>query len=172
MGSGIYQLSVLNDFLWIYWRDYYHDVLQLLWLDWSLAVPHWRDQKHNTIISLSHMYILSWKGSSVGGTLYTRFFISNPFFNPNSVLLNFFMNWASNIAYRCCLIHTTIITKRHILYLVYLCPCLGLSMSYLCDLFFIFIAINHINLKTYLFFVHFSEYLVLFLDDNVDKESE
>ena len=45
-------------------------------------------------------------------------------------------------------------------------------MSYVCDLFFIFIAINHINLKTYLFFVRFSEYLVLLLDDNVDKESE
>ena len=48
----------------------------------------------------------------------------------------------------------------HILYLVYLCPCLGLFMSYLCDLFFIFIFIvNHITFKqTYLFFVHFLEW--------------
>ena len=57
----------------------------------------------------------------------------------------------------CCLIH--IITLRHILYLAYLCPCLGLClfMSCICYLFFIFslifIAINHItSLKqTYLF---------------------
>ena len=41
------------------------------------------------------------------------------------------------------LIHIVIITLKHILYLVYLCPCLGLGlfMSYLCDLFFIFILI-------------------------------
>ena len=51
-------------------------------------------------------------------------------------------------------------------------------MSYIRDLFFIFIlgfiVINHItSLKqTKLFFVHFLEYLLLFLDDNVDEESE
>ena len=51
-------------------------------------------------------------------------------------------------------------------------------MSYLCDLFFIFslifIAINHItSLKqTQLLFVPFLEYLLLFLDDKVDEESE
>ena len=46
-------------------------------------------------------------------------------------------------------------------------------MSHLCDLFFIcniiFIVINHI---TYLFFVHFLEYLLFFLGDNVDEASE
>ena len=64
---------------------------------------------------------------------------------------------------RYCLIHITIILLRHILYLVYLCPCLGLGllMSYLCDPFFIFslilIVINHITSfkQMYLFFVHF-----------------
>ena len=73
----------------------------------------------------------------------------------------------------------TIFILRHILYLVYLGPCLdlGLFMSYLLDLFFIFnlifITINHITLKqTRLFFVHFLEYLLIFLDDNVDEESE
>ena len=51
-------------------------------------------------------------------------------------------------------------------------------MSILCDLFFIFslifILINHItSLKeTHLFFVHFLEYLLLFLNDNVDEESD
>ena len=70
---------------------------------------------------------------------------------------------------RGCLLQTTIIIRRHILYLVYLCLflCLGLFMSYLCDLLFtfslIFINTNHsISL----------EYLLLFLDDSVDEESE
>ena len=50
-------------------------------------------------------------------------------------------------------------------------------MSYLCDLFIfslIFIVINHITSfrQTHLFFVHFLEYILLFLDDNMDEESE
>ena len=55
---------------------------------------------------------------------------------------------------------------------------LGLLMSYLCDLFLIssliFIFINHItSLKqTHLAFVQFLKYLLLFLDDNLDEESE
>ena len=81
---------------------------------------------------------------------------------------------------RCCLMHITIIILRQILYLVYLCPCLGvgLFMLYLCDLFLIFslifVAISHIiSLKqAQLFFVRFLEYLPLFLDDKVDRESE
>ena len=81
---------------------------------------------------------------------------------------------------RYCLIPVTIILLRHILYLVYLCQCLGLSLflSYPYDLFsifsLIFIVINPItSLKqTHLFFVHFSEYLLLFLDENVDEESK
>ena len=81
---------------------------------------------------------------------------------------------------QCCLKHITIIILRYILYLVYLCPCLGfgLFMSYICDLFFIFslafIIINPItSLKqTHLFFAHFLEYLLLLLDDNVYEESE
>ena len=44
---------------------------------------------------------------------------------------------------RCCLIHISIILPRHFLYLLYFCPCLdiGLFVSYLCGLFFIFIFI-------------------------------
>ena len=44
---------------------------------------------------------------------------------------------------RCCLIHKSIIILTHFLYLLHLCACLELSlfMSYLCDLFFIFIFI-------------------------------
>ena len=70
----------------------------------------------------------------------------------------------------------------HILYLVYLGPCLrlGLFKSYLISLFFIFnltfITINHnhvISLKqTHLFLAYFLEYLLLFLDDNMYEESQ
>ena len=62
--------------------------------------------------------------------------------------------------------------SRHILYLVYWCPYLGLGLfkSLLCDLFFIFsltfIVINQITS----FIVDFSEYFPLFLDDNVKPQ--
>ena len=41
---------------------------------------------------------------------------------------------------RCCLIHVTMIIRRDIFYLIYLCPCLGLDlfMSYIAVLFVIF----------------------------------
>ena len=43
----------------------------------------------------------------------------------------------------CCLINISIIIVRHVMYLLYLRPCLdvGLFMLYLCDLFFSFIFI-------------------------------
>ena len=83
----------------------------------------------------------------------------------------------------CYLIHITTGVLRRILYIVYLGPSLALVlfMSYLCDFFFfflifslIFIVINPIAplKQTHLLFVHFLEYLLLFLDDNVDEESE
>ena len=81
---------------------------------------------------------------------------------------------------KCCSIHITIIILRHILYLVSLCPFLGLGlfMSNLCDVLFIFslifILANHIASfkQTHLIFVHFLEYLLLFLNDKVDEEIE
>ena len=66
---------------------------------------------------------------------------------------------------------------RHFLHLPYLCPCLdlGLFMSYLCDLFnifiFIFIMINRMIswIERHLFFwIFFS--VLLFLDDNLGEE--
>ena len=70
--------------------------------------------------------------------------------------------------------------ERHISYLEYFGPCLGLGlfMSYLGDLFYIssliFIAIHsRTSLKqTHSFFARFLDYLLLFLDDNVDEESK
>ena len=107
------------------------------------------------------------------------FFINSAFCNSALVLLYSFINWALNIA-EVLLKTSTIIILRHILYLVYLYPCLDLSlfMSYFCDVFFIFslifIAVNHMkSLKqTHFFFVHFLEYLLSVLVDNVDEESE
>ena len=53
------------------------------------------------------------------------------------------------ISLKCCLIHITIIILRYILYLVYLCPALGLFLSHLYNIFFIFslifIVINLYN---------------------------
>ena len=79
----------------------------------------------------------------------------------------------------CCLIHLSIIILWHILHLAYLVLCLGLGlfMSYFCDLFSIFIVIfiasDSITLKlTHLFIAHFLEYLLLFVNDNMDEESK
>ena len=145
-------------------------------------------------------------------TLNIHFCISNAFFNSASVLLNFFMNWASNVAYVLLstyknvrelssltfLVHITVIILRHSLYLVYLCTCLRLGlyiyiylfisvyiylglrlfMSYWFDLFiifnFTFIVMNHTTTltQTYFFFVHFLDYLLLILDDDMNEESK
>ena len=79
-----------------------------------------------------------------------------------------------------CITYITIIILRYILYSVYLCPCLvlGLFMSYICDVFFffilVFIAINYVTplKQMYFFFLHFLEYLLLFLNDNMDQTSK
>ena len=69
------------------------------------------------------------------------------FFNCATVLLNFF----SECSFKCCLgvaEYIVIIVLRYNLYLIYLCPCLldlGQFLSYLCDIIFIFIVINHIT---------------------------
>ena len=67
----------------------------------------------------------------------THFFISNAFFYLTFSLTELQM------LLRCRLINISIIIVRHFLYLLYLCPCIdsGQFISYLCDLFFIFIFI-------------------------------
>ena len=81
----------------------------------------------------------------------------------------------------CCLIHLSIIILRHFLYLLYLYPCLdlGLFMSYLCNIFFIFFMINRImelpwshEYRHTRSFAYFSEYVLLFLDNDVKEECE
>ena len=72
------------------------------------------------------------------------------------------------------------IILRHILHLAYLCHIWYLRPRsiYVVSFYFVFdfqphfIAMNHItSLKqTHLFFVHFLEYLLLFLDDNVNEK--
>ena len=112
--------------------------------------------------------------------LCTRFFYKQHFFSTQPQCLLAFSWIELQTLPRCCLIHSSIIILRNILYLVYSCPCLGLGlfMSYLGDPFFffslIFIVINRItSLKqTHLFFIHILEYLLLFLDDNKMKKAD
>ena len=112
---------------------------------------------------------------------HTRFFFCKQrFFSTQPQCCLTFLWIELQVFLRCCLIHISIIVLRYILHLVYLSPCLGLGlfMSYLCDLFFIisltFIVINHITSfkQTYLFFVQFLEYLLLFDHDDVDEQSQ
>ena len=101
-------------------------------------------------------------------------------YNLHDCTFNFFMNWASNVAYVLLSTDKHHYTESHISYLVYFGPCLGLGlfMSHIGDLFFIFnlifIAINSItSLKQmYLFHAHFLDYLLLFLDENLNEESK
>ena len=99
----------------------------------------------------------------------TRFFYKQSFFSTEPHCCLTFSQIELQFLLRCSFIHITILKLRHILYLVYSCPCLGLGlfMSCLCDPFFffsfIFIVINHINSL---------EYALLFLNDNVHEESE
>ena len=107
------------------------------------------------------------------------FYKQRVFWTPPQYCLT--LSWIElQMLLRRCLIHIAIFVPGHILYLVYLCPCLGLGllMSYPCDLFFmfilIFIVINYItSLKqAHLVFVQLLKFLILFLEDNIDEESE
>ena len=112
------------------------------------------------------------------------FFYKQRFFSTQPQCCLTFLWIELQMLLRCCLIQTSIIILRNFLYLPYLCLCLDLGLffvvpkftSYIRDLFFIFIFIfNTINsivsvIQTYLFFFLFLEYVLLFLDDNVNKE--
>ena len=115
----------------------------------------------------------------------TRFFCKQRYFltQPQCCLT---FSWIElQVLLRCCLIYITIIILRHILYLVYLCPCLGLNqfMSYLCDSFFFFFNFqphfqchwshNAIKANALVFSTFFRmSCLLLFLVHNVDEESK
>ena len=109
---------------------------------------------------------------------YTHFLQAILFFSTFfSVGQSFNESWIElRVLVRCCLMHKSIITLRHILYLLYLYLCLELSpfMLYLCDLRFIFIMINCIIswIQAHMFFCLVLEYVLLFLDDNLVEECE
>ena len=82
------------------------------------------------------------------------------------------------------LIHITHIVLCHILYLVYLCPCIGLDLFMsvyvvlcICRIFHFHLhflhnqSYNPIKTDT-LVFTHFYEYFLLFLDNNLYEESK
>ena len=78
---------------------------------------------------------------------------------------------------RCCLIHMTIIILRHCICSIFVSMCRPRSAyaESLCFVFHFqpyFHRMNHITSwkQTRLLFVHFLEYLLLFLEDNVDKK--
>ena len=132
------------------------------------------------MIQLNQYLRVNVRIKSAGNFNIHAFFYKQRFFSTHPRCCLTFSWIELQMLLKCCLIHLTIIIRRHILYSEYLCRCLGLDlfMSYLYYLFFIFglifIVINHITSfkQTYLLFVHYLEYLLLFLDDNEDEESE
>ena len=80
---------------------------------------------------------------------YMLFFHKKRFFSTQCQCCLKFLWIELQMLLRCCLIQISIIILRHFLCLVYSCPCLYLClfslvpsfMSYICDLFFIFIFI-------------------------------
>ena len=118
-------------------------------------------------------------GVIIKGSIYLRwhrdkkhkFFYKHRFFiiQPQCCLI--FSLIELKMLLRCYLVHTSIIILKKNLYLVYFCPyvSLGLFVSYLYGLFFIFslifIFINYMtSLKqTQLVFAHFLEHLLIFL---------
>ena len=124
------------------------------------------------------------------------FFISNASFNPSSVMINVFLNWATNVSK--VLLNTykhyhhdktfsiftisVFMSRSRSIYVV------SIWSIYLCDIFivvsidlfliFIFILINRIfhecrHACPFAFFVEYVlEYVLLFLDDKLDEEYE
>ena len=121
-------------------------------------------------------------------TLHWKFFLNRSFFCeqrffPTQWQCSLTFSWIEfQMLLRCFLIHITIFILRHILYLVYFSPCLGLDlfMLYLCDfvIYFSFLPSYSLPLiiechiwsyiiikQTHLFFLHFSQYILLYLDE-------
>ena len=75
--------------------------------------------------------------------VYALFCYKQYFFTTQPQCCLIFLWVELQVLFRCCLIHINTIMQKHFLCLLYLCPCLnlGLYMSHLCDLLFIFISI-------------------------------
>ena len=99
-------------------------------------------------------------------------------FNLTLWLLNFFMNWASNVAQVLLNTCNHQYIETHFIFSIFFTMSRPRPIFYFCDILYIlsliFVVVNHITSleQTHLYFVHFVEYLLLFLDDNVDKNSE
>ena len=127
----------------------------------------------NFIETLVHK-VLVWKcllsfWSFWSALLYTHVFYKQRFFSTQPKFCWTFSRIELQMLLGYCLIHRSIWDAYYIL-----CPCLELSlfMSYLCDLFFIFIFI-FITINRIISWIqklaYFWEYVLLFLDDDVMK---
>ena len=74
---------------------------------------------------------------------YTGFFVSIAFFQPSLSIGQLFHELSFKCCFRCCLIHTNIIILRYLIFTIFLSMFRSRSIyiSYLCDLYFIFILI-------------------------------
>ena len=118
-----------------YDKDYFKINLQrLLMLLLKAIVTYWcwrSWRPFNRAIQWSQMTNSQWPLTDH----YFKHCISNTFFffffSPALVLLKFFMNWSSNIAWVLLNIYISIINLWHFLYLLYLCPYLDLESVYM-----------------------------------------
>ena len=138
-----------------------------------MLLKKWYHVDYFIYLSTYLLFITSWlkKQNKI-----TRLFYKQHFFSTQTQCCLTFSWVELQMLLRCCLIDISANILRHILYLVFLCPCIGLSlfMSYLCDL-FSFLASFSLSLIKYPRLNNRRtcfEYLLLFLDDNMDKESE
>ena len=110
---------------------------------------------------------------------HTCLFYKQPFFSTQPQCCLTFWWIELQVLLRCCLIHNHHFTDTHFIFSILVSmsmpgPAYVVSMWSILIFSLIFIVINHItSLKQMdLFFVHFLEYLLLFLDDNVNEENE
>ena len=89
--------------------------------------------------------IIFWNSINIGHMILTRHSTLRKSMTRFFCKQRYSFSWIElQVFFRCCLIYITIMILRHILYLVYLCPCLGLNqfMSYLCDSFFLLLLFS------------------------------
>ena len=131
---------------------------------------YWKYKEWNVNITKCSKPIILLLYAMFSGFLWLNFTSNACFSNEPRCCLTF--SWIElQMLVRCYLMHITTIILWPILYLVYLCPCLGLGlfMSYIFGLFFIFSLIfflfNHIItdiITDTLVFAHFFEISIIY----------